>query len=493
MRVPGLCGGTAAHQRRGLIGAGVLLVASLSTTSLAGAAAGAGDDRPPPRTPVAHRHYVADHMGSEVPAPTGSPALGTARAVRKKAGVAGTDVGGWQWRILWSHAARLGVRFAVVKATEGTGYVNPYFIEQYTGSAAAGMTRGAYHFALPDTSSGTAQADFFLAHGGGWSADGRTLPPALDIEYDPYGPTCYGLTQPGMVSWLRDFVDEVHQRTGRWPLIYTTLDWWARCTGNSAGFSADPLWIARYNSDPGPLPAGWAVRTIWQYAAAGPFPGDQDLFNGTPAELAALAGAPAPGPAAGNDAVSAALPARIAVRARTTPIPLTITCGEPHTRVTVTLRSAATAHVTATVTLTAPAPTSRFTGTLDVASSAATSFGAQRWTVTTDDPAAHTTRPALLRTRSLLGLRATRRAATVTITGAARVYATTTNRYTPWAGRPVHLQRRTQTGWRTLTTLTTDSRGKLHTVLHLPAGTRLRLTTPATPTTWGAASTHHTP
>jgi len=35
-----------------------------------------------------------------------------------------------------------------------------------------GLTRGAYHFARPGSSSGAAQADYFLAHGGRWSGDG---------------------------------------------------------------------------------------------------------------------------------------------------------------------------------------------------------------------------------------------------------------------------------------------------------------------------------
>jgi hypothetical protein len=41
-------------------------------------------------------------------------------------------------------------------------------------------------------------------------------------------------------------------------VIYTTTDWWKTCTGNNAGFaSTNPLWIARYASAIGTLPAGW--------------------------------------------------------------------------------------------------------------------------------------------------------------------------------------------------------------------------------------------
>lgn len=53
-----------------------------------------------------------------------------------------------------------------------SGYTNPDFSKQYTGATNEGLIRGGYHFARPGSSSGAAQANYFLAHGGGWSADG---------------------------------------------------------------------------------------------------------------------------------------------------------------------------------------------------------------------------------------------------------------------------------------------------------------------------------
>ncbi len=142
-----------------------------------------------------------------------------------------------------------GIAFVYIKATEGTGYQNPYFSQQYEGSYKAGLIRGSYHFARPDVSGGAAQADYFLAHGGGWSADGKTLPGALDIEYNPHGSTCYGLSHESMVAWVRSFSDAYHAKTKRYPVIYSTTNWWSECTGNSVAFGADnPLWIARYTT-----------------------------------------------------------------------------------------------------------------------------------------------------------------------------------------------------------------------------------------------------
>ncbi|MEO6826815.1 MAG: GH25 family lysozyme [Microbacteriaceae bacterium] len=218
-------------------------------------------------------------------------------------GAPGLDVSGWQvlsaadWRQIWAN----GARFAYVKATESTDYVSSQFAEQYNDSNAAGLIRGAYHFATPDTSSGTTQANFFVDHGGGWTNDGRTLPPLLDIEYNPYGQTCYNKTPSQMVAWILDFSNTIQTRTGRAPAIYSTTNWWVECTGNSSAFSANPLFIASWPSDvsrgPGTLPAGWSSYAIWQFAdayysngASGLFPGDQDVFNGDLAQLQAFAG-----------------------------------------------------------------------------------------------------------------------------------------------------------------------------------------------------------
>ncbi|MEU6817666.1 lysozyme [Streptomyces sp. NPDC046860] len=205
----------------------------------------------------------------------------------------GHDVSSHQRRVDWPSARAEGARFAYVKATESTTYRNPYFAGQYNGARRAGLIRGAYHFALPDRSSGAAQAAYFVRHGGDWRADGVTLPPALDIEYNPYDKRhkCYGLSRKKMVRWIRSFSNEVRRETGRRPVIYTTTHWWTACTGNSRAFSADhALWIASHgSSDPGELPGGWEYWTFWQHGTKGPLPGDQDLFDGSVARLRAFA------------------------------------------------------------------------------------------------------------------------------------------------------------------------------------------------------------
>jgi GH25 family lysozyme M1 (1,4-beta-N-acetylmuramidase) len=228
--------------------------------------------------------------GAAVAALVATLAFTASPAAAAPSGTQGQDVSGYQGSVNWTAQWNAGSRFAYIKATEGTYYTNPSFAQQYNGSYNVGMIRGSYHFARPDTTSGATQADYFVAHGGGWSKDGKTLPGALDIEYNPYGAECYGLSQASMRSWITSFSNEYHAKTTRWPVLYTTTDWWNTCIGNYNAWSGNsPLWIARYASAVGALPPGYSVYSFWQWSSSATFAGDSDVWNGTLARLKVLA------------------------------------------------------------------------------------------------------------------------------------------------------------------------------------------------------------
>jgi len=203
--------------------------------------------------------------------------------------LSGIDLSSHNGNVGWATVAG-HVDFVYAKATEGSNYHNPYFTNQYGGPYTHRVLRGAYHFAIPNNSSGAAQANYFVHHGGGWSRDGRTLPGALDIEFNPYGPECYGLNHTQMKAWILAFTKQYAFDTGVYPVLYTNMNWWQTCTGNTGGFAQwDPLWIACYCKTAGALPAGYHFYTFWQYADAGSLPGDQDVFNGAYSRLKAIA------------------------------------------------------------------------------------------------------------------------------------------------------------------------------------------------------------
>ncbi|MBO0890931.1 MAG: lysozyme, partial [Acidothermales bacterium] len=159
-------------------------------------------------------------MGSTIAAHEGSQTMATPTVqTLATSSVRGNDVSHWQGSINWSTVYSKGARFSYAKATEGTSYRDPRFGANYLGAYKAGLKHGAYHFALPNKSTGATQANYFADHGGAWSKDGKTLPGTLDIEYNPYGSTCYGKSQSAMRSWIASFINRYHYRTGRWAVI----------------------------------------------------------------------------------------------------------------------------------------------------------------------------------------------------------------------------------------------------------------------------------
>ncbi len=289
---------TTSARRRGAIAA--VVVSTVAGTLLLGLApANASTHTPATATTVpnitvspaetAWIHKMDHQMGSEIrlhEKVTGSPVVMAPDVTQTP----GLDVSGYQGNVDWSSVAANGAKFVYLKATEGTDYTNPYFAQQYDGSYQAGIIRGSYHFAHPDASSGATQADYFIDNGGGWSGDGKTLPGALDIEWNPSGDACYNMAGAPMVDWILSFGNEYHAREGVWPVIYTATSWWSECTGNQGDFSStNPLWLADYNGSPGTMPYAWGFQTIWQFADSGTFPGDQDYFNGPYSGVQAIA------------------------------------------------------------------------------------------------------------------------------------------------------------------------------------------------------------
>jgi GH25 family lysozyme M1 (1,4-beta-N-acetylmuramidase) len=189
-----------------------------------------------------------------------------------------------------SQFSQITHRLTNQQATEGTSFISSTFSSQYTGATNAGLIRGGYHFAHPGQTTGAAQAQYFLAHGGGWSGDGITLPGMLDLESEGSSGECWGLSTSAMVAWIKDFSNTYHASTTRYPMLYFNPSWWQTCTGNSNAFaSTNPLVLAHYSDSIGPIPGGWATYTIWQYADSYTYGGDADRFNGAQANLVKLA------------------------------------------------------------------------------------------------------------------------------------------------------------------------------------------------------------
>ena len=130
----------------------------------------------------------------------------------------GIDVSSHQGSIDWKAVRGDGVTFAYVKATEGSTFTDPTFGANWAGSAAAGVTRGAYHFFTLCTP-GIEQAQHFLAVA---HPDPASLAPAVDLEF---AGNCAG-RPPGadLRRELQAFTDAVEKATGRPLLLYVGRD-----------------------------------------------------------------------------------------------------------------------------------------------------------------------------------------------------------------------------------------------------------------------------
>ena len=117
----------------------------------------------------------------------------------------GIDISSWQAGIDLEKVLN-SVEFCIIKATGGSGYVNPYCDEWVQLCKDLNKPWGFYHFANDDGWNDAAtEANYFINACWNYFGDGI---PILDWETD----------LPD--EWINTFVNIVHSETGIWPWIY---------------------------------------------------------------------------------------------------------------------------------------------------------------------------------------------------------------------------------------------------------------------------------
>jgi len=191
----------------------------------------------------------------------------------------GIDVSKYQGQIDWQAAAKGGVRFVWIKATEGGDRNDEMFDANWNGARAAGIPAGAYHFyyfcrPVED------QIAWFKNH---VPPAPDALPPVLDIEWNAQSPTCKLRPPAAKIHVdMQKFLAAMGAFYGKKPMVYTTVDFHREVlTGTLDDY---PFWLRsvagfptkRYGNRP------WA---FWQYTATGSVPGvrgkvDRNAFAG---------------------------------------------------------------------------------------------------------------------------------------------------------------------------------------------------------------------
>lgn len=154
-------------------------------------------------------------------------------------------------------AVSSSIQGVIVKATEGTSYVNPYCDRHYQQAKSANLLRGFYHFA--GSGDPLAETAFFYRNVLGYLHDGI---PVLDWEGNQ------------TVDWVNQFIRQFHNLTGIWPWIYAN-PW----RFNQEGVEPNcARWVASYPEVAHPTfaqAASWKCPTAngnvvaWQFCSDG--------------------------------------------------------------------------------------------------------------------------------------------------------------------------------------------------------------------------------
>lgn len=199
--------------------------------------------------------------------------------------VHGIDVSRFQGEIDWRAAARAGVNFAFIKATEGGDLLDTEFERNWRDAGRAGVPRGAYHFYYFCTNAKT-QAEWFIRN---VPRAAGALPPVLDMEWNPHSPTCQDRPAPAAVRReMKIFLDRLARHYRQRPIVYTTPQFYRQ---NDLGRMDEEFWLRAVARPPAAVYPDQVWR-FWQYSGTGIVAGvngdvDLNAFAGTRAGWAA--------------------------------------------------------------------------------------------------------------------------------------------------------------------------------------------------------------
>ena len=148
----------------------------------------------------------------------------------------------------------------IIKATQGTGYVNPFCDIDYQAAKKAGKLLGVYHYAAGGDP--ISEANYFLKNVKGYVHEA-----ILGLDWESAQNASWGNT-----NWCRQFVNEIHRQTGVWPIIYVQFSavWQVANCADTCGLWGTgypwytnswtvPPFLSSYNFAP------WQALTGWQF------------------------------------------------------------------------------------------------------------------------------------------------------------------------------------------------------------------------------------
>lgn len=143
----------------------------------------------------------------------------------------GIDISNWQSGI---NLAVVPCDFVVIKATEGTGYVNPDYERAYRQAKTAGKCLGIYHYASGGNIQ--AEAEYFLKNAG--SRVGEAM---LVLDWEGRSNPAFGVNDR---EWVKAWCNYISTKTSVNPVVYVQQSMMSRLQ-NIGNYG---LWVAQYAS-----------------------------------------------------------------------------------------------------------------------------------------------------------------------------------------------------------------------------------------------------
>jgi GH25 family lysozyme M1 (1,4-beta-N-acetylmuramidase) len=168
---------------------------------------------------------------------------------------------GVDFPINYEKAFQNGMRFVIAKASDDLGYADEVAARlspiDRRDAQAAGLYTGLYHFMgmttkltdrsiILDAREEAIHATKRLVELGGYNA--FDLPYTLDVEYSKA--TNSGIADSAnnaqIKLWVRTFLQEMYDRTGRWPMVYGSPSAMKKMGSSDSFWEQIPFWVARY-------------------------------------------------------------------------------------------------------------------------------------------------------------------------------------------------------------------------------------------------------
>lgn len=180
--------------------------------------------------------------------------------------IKGIDISHWQGNPDFARVKANGIRYVILKATEGVNYVDPCFQTNVSAAIAAGLPVGAYHFLrFGDV---TAQVRDFLTAIQPYEI---TWPAAVDVENPENSTELSDLGRDKLTDRVLDFCAQV-KAAGYQPMVYSSRNWfYAAELLDAARIRAAgiPIWLAWYGNAAPENTDRSALCDVWQYASDG--------------------------------------------------------------------------------------------------------------------------------------------------------------------------------------------------------------------------------